>query len=378
MEIYEKELDELLEVNRKYKNIELSIDNFLCTEMPMKLTEFDWIKRLKISNTLLDNTNNMPQNINYLVLESNNFGYLTNDMFWESIFYINLSNNTLNKIDFNIFPKSLKFLLMANCFLTTAVNINTLTKLDMVHLQNNGLASLDGIHELEKLHTLNIANNKFSLMPSLNENIRIIDISYNAFKEITTLPDTLTNLDCSACQLKKLILPMNLIILKAENNFISTINYFPQTLQHIFLGGNELTHLPRLPPNVIEVDVSSNKLTTLMQLKIPVTLEKVNITDNYINKKIVENFIAMNPHMKCSHDYEMDVMSDSESDNIFTIDTTVKRNVNYDNYESQDKKYANFSSSAYLFDMQASSSNNNNKRYLDNPYKIKLKKSIDV
>ncbi len=103
----------------------------------------------------------------------------------------------------------------------------------------------------------------------------------NSIKILTNLPPSLVILDLSSNKLTSLpILPTSLQQLNCQYNQISQLPPFPQTLTTLMANGNQLKEVPTLPDNLQLLDLASNMISTLPNL--PNKLTFLNLSYNPI------------------------------------------------------------------------------------------------
>ena len=88
-------------------------------------------------------------------------------------------------------------------------------------------------------------------------------------------------LDCSMNNLTSLPkLPPNLRILNCAENHLTSLPTLPLTLQKLDCDDNDLTSLPELPSTLQELVCSLNPLTSLLKLKLPPNLQILNCSQS--------------------------------------------------------------------------------------------------
>ena len=119
-----------------------------------------------------------------------------------------------------------------------------------------------------------------------------IDICENDFTELPELPPNLIKLSCSKNKLKSLPkLPDSLELIFCYANDLTELPELPSSLIELYASNNYLTKLPKLPDSLIILDCVDNDLTELPELTN--NLKSVSIgTNNNWNAPIPYNWMA--------------------------------------------------------------------------------------
>ena len=205
-------------------------NNLLCS-IPSKIYSLEYLDFS--SNRVKDNIDFVQYpNLKYLLASSNNIKSINNLPI--GLEYLDLSDNPLKKLE-NL-PLGLKYLLIVK------------TNLTEIYLL-----------ELKNLTHLDISLNKLSMC-------------------VDALPENLTYLNCSQCEITKLNnLPFTLTNLICINNQINTLDMLPESLKYLDCDHNKLTCLNDLPNNLEELVCSNNKITCYKNL--PRNLKKLKCDD---------------------------------------------------------------------------------------------------
>jgi len=135
----------------------------------------------------------------------------------------------------------------------------------------------------ENVKYLSIINNRYiNTIDNLPPNLISLDCYSNKELKNIIMPNTLTELNCSATSIDKLNIPNNLKILYCNNcKNLEHFSKFPNTLVLLEATRNNFTRLPRLPNTLesLEIDSCSNidKLPN-----IPTNLKVLSIKDTAI------------------------------------------------------------------------------------------------
>ena len=244
------------------------------------------------------------------------------------IFFLNLSNNNLDKIPIALYKiRSLRILNLSDNLLTELpLNLNNFTLLNSLHLSNNKLDRIPRfIMNFKKLKNLRINGNNISAFPqtimylkcltdldisnnsitSIPLNIKFLtslstlNASNNQIKVVSDSFHDLTNLkmvDLSNNQLssipKTLLQNDKIFSLNLSQNKIKSINKLPYSLNSLNLSNNDLTYLPETLftklTNLTNINLANNNLQTVPQtlLNLP-NLRYLKISGNPIAKNLV-------------------------------------------------------------------------------------------
>jgi Secretion system C-terminal sorting domain len=124
-------------------------------------------------------------------------------------------------------------------------------------------------------------NNLTGSIPAQTANLPLTDlfVSGNALTGISKLPATLLNLDCSSNQVSALpALSAGLQTLNGAANALSSLPAFPATLTGVDVSFNKLTLLPPLPAGLTSLNCSTNRIVLLPPL--PAALVTLNCSNN--------------------------------------------------------------------------------------------------
>lgn len=328
MDVSEYLCDTILDDCKRNKKTELMLDDCNISKIPTEIKNFNFVKKLILSNNLIETVNgeDLPANLETLIL----------------------INNPIWNIDFINFPKSIKELQISECRINSLTNLNKLVNLEVLYCSNN---EIDEFPELPNNLIRLIANscgiNSFEgTFPSSIETISLDD---NQLIEIPVLPDNVVSLCISQNELTSIDnLPKNLERLHLGTNSITEIKCeFPSSLEELYLQHNELDTLPKLPNNLIKCDISYNNLERIEF--IPNSLTEIDISNNdfkYLPKELYENninvistennyndiFDEINDNLyRSSSEDDNDMMSlylYDENDNIISSEDTKRNNEN--------------------------------------------------
>lgn len=264
--------------------------------------------------------------INILELSDNKFEYLDLDKIPEHITHINLSNNTINEINWGT------------------------RGWGTICLANNGL-------ELELITGL--ICEKLDLTDNFNKDIGFIHchigeliLKNNSLKEINFIECTIKKLDLSLNKLTEITnLPKGIIDLNLSSNKIDSIDELPDSLLFLNLSENSLSLLPNIPVNLFKLDLSFNKFKTFKVEDLPKSLDWFDISDNLIKDPDVlfesvknsidtiymdENYKSDLPKHTLSNLNENFIDSDNDNDTEISLNIISRRarSISIESFES--------------------------------------------
>ena len=166
------------------------------------------LKTLNCSNNRITSLGNLPYYIESLNCSNNLLSGMVTINDRSPLKTLDISNNNITRLD------------CTNNSLTS-LNVSNCTNMSMLECQNNYLTSLN-VSSNTALKNLYCGSNKLTSLPSLPNNISIVDVQKNQISSISSssLPQSLTALDCSNNKLTTLQIvgKPNLTLLDCSNN----------------------------------------------------------------------------------------------------------------------------------------------------------------
>ena len=166
------------------------------------------LETLNCSNNRITSLDNLPYYIKSIDCSNNLLSGMVTIKDRSPLKTLNISNNSITRLDCT--NNSLTSLYVTNC-----------TNMFMLECQNNYLTSLN-VSSNTALKNLYCGSNKLTSLPSLPNNISIVDVQKNQISSISSssLPQSLTALDCSNNKLTTLQIvgKPNLTLLDCSNN----------------------------------------------------------------------------------------------------------------------------------------------------------------
>lgn len=144
--------------------------------------------------------------------------------------------------------------------------------------------------DYSKMTHLNISNNDVKNLDNLPPNLKslICDCNYN-LRSLDFLPKTLEFLSCKNAAIKALDnLPKSLITLDCTNNQILYLDHLPPLLDVLHCSNNPISTLNLLP--TLSVLKANN--CELYEVSLPITVQRVNISDNKLICLHITEFLS--------------------------------------------------------------------------------------
>ncbi|MBV98314.1 Nephrocan, partial [Eschrichtius robustus] len=159
--------------------------------------------------------------------------------------------------------------------------LSSLVSLQSLVLDSNNIESVNGPLALPHLKHLSMENNKLHLIPASFftslQSLQFLSFSSNF---LTKIP---------------INLPKSLLSLKMERNRLKVVSFRDmrhlENLSHLYLSENSLSSIDgaQLLANLTTLELSQNQLQTL-PLRLPARLQKLDISNNLIQKVTAQDF----------------------------------------------------------------------------------------
>ena len=191
--------------------------------------------------------------------------------------YIHIDHNTNNQYD-DIYENHEDY------EFTELIEHNRQNKHDMLSYRNK-ISMLPIEFELFCwIKILDLSSCELTTLSNLPANLEKLNVSYNSISCINhgELPHTITHLNINHNNIVTIdYLPTSLIKLKAAYNGTNTCNFAGLVnLQTVYIESNNLTHVPFLEDSIVEIDMSSNYITSIDNLENKTNLTELNVSDN--------------------------------------------------------------------------------------------------
>lgn len=145
------------------------------------------------------------------------------------------------------------------------------------------ISNLDWLHE--NIEIIHCNNNYITQLDNLPRNVKILICSNNILASIDNLPEGLEYLDAHSNKIEKLNnLPSTLRYLKCSNNKIDCIDNLPNNLVYLDCSKNKINSWTKLPDYLKDFICRSNNLSAINELKFPLGIEQLNLSNNYIKE----------------------------------------------------------------------------------------------
>lgn len=236
-ELSEIEFDIVFRINQ----VKYTVPTIDCFDKSRKnVIEIKKLEDYKNLNTLIDNKKNIKTDIKVdtIILDS-----------------INLSGEKIE------FPFDIKNIKIKYCEISNLDWLNE--NIEIIHCDNNYITQLDNLPHSVKI--LICSNNQICNLDNLPEGLEYLDAHSNTIEKMNNLPSTLRYLKCS-------------------NNKIEYINNLPNNLVHLDCSKNKIYTWTKLPNYLEDFTCKSNKLSSIDELKFPLGIKRLNLSNNYIKE----------------------------------------------------------------------------------------------
>lgn len=256
-------IESLLNRNQENKEMEMVINYNMGGCLPKRLLNFSWIVTLNLTKCYLTTLEFLPPKLVNLILDDN--------------FLKNIGDNKGQ----TIVPDSVEILSVKNNIIDTVHKLPD--NLRAFDLSENALKTLH-CRIPNSVEIAILSKNKLSCVPIFGNKIKNLDISSNEIQYINQLPQSLTTLDCSDNILEhtNASFPVKLISLNISKNIMRNIDniLLLPNIESIDASNNNITHISSLPNTLTEIDLSENNLQEFPFNDIPVNITYINVKKN--------------------------------------------------------------------------------------------------
>lgn len=130
------------------------------------------------------------------------------------------------------------------------------------------------------IEVLRMAKNKIKVIENLPSKLMAVDLSRNEIEKIENIPATVETLLIGDNNLQSLKIPDNILTLDISNNKLTSVPLLSNKIESINLSHNNITHLGRLPNSLTEIYAGFNKISSVNVL--PKNLKILEMPDNDI------------------------------------------------------------------------------------------------
>ena len=261
---------------------EVLFRSLILIESNQFVTAYNNLEKVEIQEALLKSKklttipDDLPDDINYLDLTSNDITKISNLENKKDLLYIRLKGNKISKIE----------------------NLDNNTELKGINLRDNDLTQIEGLENQKELRFLIAGNNEIAKISGLDNFNKLIWLGLNENDKLTSLKDieglvNLLILDISDCRkLSKVEFPSSFSKLYSLNMSASDISKIKGLdnltgLRRLYILGNDISKIENLDSlvNLEVLEISDNdsikklenldNLTNLRELKIVGTYELV-------------------------------------------------------------------------------------------------------
>lgn len=252
-------LSEILLKNESTREKVLTLMGGSIKNLPEILTTFSWVEEIVIMNTDIEKLENLPPNINTLVVQ----------------------NNNLELFDASVVPstvKSIKF--TSNC---TKIIVGLKNGYEKIDLSYNNMKTLDSIVPSSVVELRLTECTFLKTLPVFEDdgcNMKIIDIYGTSVEDIDSVPDTVEILNTCKTNIKEVNkLPSSLKEWKTYNSSLNKINCtLPNELTDVDFCDCFLRDCPDFPLSIKMIDLAKNLLEKIPY--VPDTAQQIDIRDN--------------------------------------------------------------------------------------------------
>jgi Leucine-rich repeat (LRR) protein len=225
---------------------------------------FDFIRKdrlvdLRITFTCIRELPQLPDTIHFLDIQDNLLEHL--GILPRSLETLICSNNRLRHL--HISAENTPVLNNVSC---EKNNIETLELPDTVTFLNARHNKISEIRKLpELLRILHIENNQLTELTHLPKNLHVLNCAHNLLTHIENMHDLskLYYINCADNQIKHIELPERVHHVNVRNNFLETIDHFPDFIILLNVSNNLIQHIGRIPTKVEDLSISKNQITEL-------------------------------------------------------------------------------------------------------------------
>ncbi len=248
------------------KNLPNSLETIICMGC-WKLRKFPVLPssliHLNCSDNYYDSIYGLPNSLKYLKCNNNVTLFGTRQLTLpNSLEYFDCSHTDFNNNTLSAFPNSLRYLNCDACNLTRVPILNP--GLKQLECSDNYLDTFPAIPKsMRHLVISNVKGGNFLSVTMLPDSLFYLDVSFANIKRMANVPKFLETLFANWNYMIELPrFENNHARMIFNNNPISSIEYFPDTIGELHLGDCFLTCLPSLPRSGA-IDVGGNPLACI-------------------------------------------------------------------------------------------------------------------
>lgn len=204
---------------------------------------------------------------------------------------LSIDNNQITSLQTLSTLENLEFLSAVDNDLESTSSLAAFTKLKWLYLSENRLCELEGLANLTDLLTLDVCSNYISDLSPLTGLTRLTDLYLRGntpanIKKLSSLP-ALTHLDVSGCGLASLSVVNDckaLQSLVAEDNEIASLSTFTLQISELYISRNPLIDLSPLKSQtgLVALEAAGTQVTDISFLAGSATLLSLNIADTAV------------------------------------------------------------------------------------------------
>lgn len=198
---------------------------------------------------------------------------------------LKLNDNSINILHRSDFEglKELKILELKNNLISSLSpsTLSSLVSLQSLMLDDNIIESVAGPLVLPHLRSMSLENNKLHLIPAS------FFASLQALQFLSVSGNSLTKIPIN--------LPKSLLSLKMERNQLKVVRFRDmkhlENLSHLYLSENSISSIDgaQILANLTTLELSQNQVQ-MLPLKLPARLQKLDISNNLIQRVTAQDF----------------------------------------------------------------------------------------
>lgn len=239
------------------------IENTKINDIPEELINIKILNYLELRNCNLEKITKIPINLKLLNIKKNKLSNIDSLIFNDNLKILNFDDNIFNNLDF--LNNKIEKLFISNNVIENINYNSNFDSLDYLNLTNNLLTNID-LRQLKNLKKLYISNNQIENIDNLPDQLEVLESSNTSVFEVNKLP----------INLKKWI---------STDGLIEKINIsnFPENLVEINLEDNLIEEIIDMHDNIVNINLSNNNLKKIFKFNYK-SIEYLNISlNNQIN-----------------------------------------------------------------------------------------------
>ena len=285
------------------------IENSEIKDIPEELINIKILNYLELRSCNLEKITKIPINLKMLNVKNNKLSSIDSSVFPDNLKILNFDDNIFDNLNF-LNNKVEKLFISNNVIENINYNSN-FDSLDYLNLTNNLLKEID-LRELKNLKKLYISNNQIVNIDNLPDQLEVLESSNTSVFQVNKLPNNLKKWISTDGLIEKINIhnfPDNLVEINLEDNLIDEIIDMHDNVININLSNNNLKKIFKFNYKSIEyLNISLNNEIEILNEDI-LKFKLINLKNNgtIIYEKLEENINSKNNHflnnrIKIKHD----------------------------------------------------------------------------